>query len=384
MTDFLMPKLGADMSAGTLVAWHKKPGDAVRRGDVIATVETEKGAIDVEVFTNGTMAELLIPIGETVPVGTVLARILEVQATESSEVIPAASSPVPSMAPTGMPPLKTVPPSSRQRVSPSARTLAEHLGVDLSVVHGTGPNESITRDDVQRAASNQKSQPAPIDRQASLRKTIAAAMSRSKREIPHYYLSTTIDMGPALTWLAEQNQQRSVADRLLPGALLIKATALALRQVPELNAAWLNEQVVLSQSVHVGVAVALRKGGLIAPAIHDTDRLSLTELMQALRDLVNRARAGSLRSSEMADPTITITSLGDQGVETVYGVIYPPQVALVGFGKIVDRPWVVHGEVQARPVVSATLAADHRVSDGHRGGRFLATVDRFLQEPAKL
>jgi pyruvate dehydrogenase E2 component (dihydrolipoamide acetyltransferase) len=209
-------------------------------------------------------------------------------------------------------------------------------------------------------------------------------MTRSKREIPHYYLSTTIDMQRAIEWLAEENEKRPVTERLLHGALLLKSVALALREVPEMNAVWDGGRVVLSEAIHVGVATSLRQGGLVAPALHHTDRLGLSELMQKFRDLVSRARSGGLRSSELADPTITVTSLGEQGVEAVFPIIYPPQVAIVGFGKLVERPWVVEGRIVPRPLVTVTLAADHRVSDGHRGGLFLAAVDRLLQEPSKL
>jgi pyruvate dehydrogenase E2 component (dihydrolipoamide acetyltransferase) len=209
-------------------------------------------------------------------------------------------------------------------------------------------------------------------------------MARSKREVPHYYLATTIDLGRASDWLAAENARRPVPDRLLPGVLLLKAVALALRQVPELNARWAGDRAQPSAAIHVGVAVSLRSGGLVAPALHDTDTRSLDDLMRDLRDLVRRARAGTLRSSELSDPTITVTSLGDQGVESVFGIIYPPQVAIVGFGRIVERPWVVDGQVVPRPVVTATLSADHRVTDGHRGGLFLAAVERLLQEPGAL
>jgi pyruvate dehydrogenase E2 component (dihydrolipoamide acetyltransferase) len=150
-----------------------------------------------------------------------------------------------------------------------------------------------------------------------------------------------------------------------------------------LNAFWQDNQIAIQKSIHVGVAIALRGGGLIAPALHDTDRKSLDELMGELRDLVARVRTGGLRSSELADPTITVTSLGEQGVEAVYGVIYPPQVALVGFGKIVQRPWCVDGQGR-RPLITATLAGDHRATDGHRGGVFLTAVEGLLQEPEKL
>jgi pyruvate dehydrogenase E2 component (dihydrolipoamide acetyltransferase) len=217
-----------------------------------------------------------------------------------------------------------------------------------------------------------------------MRQLIGAAMARSKREIPHYYLGTTIDMFRAMTWLAEENLKRPVTERLLPGVLLMKATALALREVPELNAVWRGAEAVPSPAIHIGVAISLRGGGLVAPALHDADRRSLGDLMTGLRDLVRRARSGGLRSSELSDPTVTVTSLGEQGVETVFGIIYPPQVAIVGFGKVVERPWVVEGRIVARPVLAATLSADHRVSDGHRGGLFLAAVDRLLQEPDRL
>jgi pyruvate dehydrogenase E2 component (dihydrolipoamide acetyltransferase) len=222
------------------------------------------------------------------------------------------------------------------------------------------------------------------DRQARMREAIAAAMARSKREIPHYYLSTTIDMGEPMTWLAEENRKRSIENRLLYGVLLIKAVALALKEVPELNSIWTGGRARQVRAINVGVAIALRGGGLVAPAIHDTDRQPIDELMKRFLDLVNRARAGTLRSSELSDPTITVTSLGEQGVESVFGIIYPPQVALVGFGKIVERPWCAAGAVISRPTVIANLSGDHRVSDGHRGAIFLSTVDRLLQEPGSL
>jgi pyruvate dehydrogenase E2 component (dihydrolipoamide acetyltransferase) len=376
MAEFRMPKLGADMTAGTLVSWRKKPGDAVARGDIIAEVETDKGVIDVEIFSGGVIERLLVTPGAHVPVGTVLATLGDAGAVPAAAPAP----PLPVVAPV----IPTA--AGRQRISPAARQLARQLGVDPAAVQGTGPSGAVTREDIGRAAQAKPgAAPSPAaDRLARMRQTIAAAMSRSKREIPHYYLGATIDLHRALSWLAAENEKRPITERLLYGVLLIKAVALALRQVPELNALWEGERAAPRPDVHVGVAVSLRQGGLIAPAIHDTDRLSLDALMQRFRDLVQRARSGSLRSSELSDPTITVTSLGEQGVETVYGVIVPPQVAIVGFGKVVERPWVVDGQVVVRPVINATLSADHRVSDGHRGGLFVAALDRLLQEPEKL
>lgn len=217
-----------------------------------------------------------------------------------------------------------------------------------------------------------------------MRQAIAAAVARSNREIPHYYLSTDIDTSRAIAWLQRENLTRPVPDRMLPAVLLLKSVATALRQSPELNGFWVDGAFRPSASIHLGVAISLRGGGLVAPAIHDADRRSIDELMRALRDLVQRARSGALRSSEVMDPTITVTNLGDQGVRTVFGVIYPPQVALVGFGRITERPWAEGGMVGVRPVVTATLAADHRASDGHRGALFLAAVDHLLQRPEEL
>ena len=212
----------------------------------------------------------------------------------------------------------------------------------------------------------------------------AAAMSRSKREIPHYYLSTTIDLAAATDWMHEHNRHCPVAERLVPAALLLKAAARAAREVPQLNGFWTDGGFHPATAVHLGVAIALHGGGLIAPALHDADTLPLPEVMARLKDLTWRARSGRLRASQTTDPTLTVTSLGDQGVEAVFGVIYPPQVALVGFGRVTARPCAVGGLLGVRPAVTATLSADHRASDGAVGARYLAAVDRLLQQPEEL
>ena len=217
-----------------------------------------------------------------------------------------------------------------------------------------------------------------------MREAIGALMARSKREIPHYYLQLEIDMSRAIEWLHEANLQRPVNDRLLPSALLLSAVARAAVEMPEMNGFWTDGAFRPGPGVHLGVAVSLRGGGLIAPALHDADSKDLDQTMAGVRDLVQRARAGRLRSSEMSDPTLTVTNLGERGVDLVHGVIYPPQVALVGFGAVRERPWAADGMLGVRPTVIATLAADHRASDGHTGGRFLALIDRQLQKPETL
>ncbi|MBM4267765.1 MAG: 2-oxo acid dehydrogenase subunit E2 [Deltaproteobacteria bacterium] len=379
MTDFVMPILGADMEEGTLVEWRKAVGDEIRRGDVIAEVETDKGLTEVEAFVDGMLEEIVVGPGTTVPVGTVLARIRTIRSTGETTATVTASEP------------RSADGEAHVRASPAARRLAAQLGVELSSLRGTGPEGAIQSADVERAAAEASAKPKEAavspsaeQRKQRMRQTIAAAMSRSKREIPHYYLATTADAHPATTWIAAQNAARAPGERLLAAVLFVKAVALALREVPELNSVWEEGRGVPRDRINVGVAIALRGGGLVAPAIHDTDTLAVDELMRRFRDLVLRARSGALRSSEYSDPTITVTSLGDQGVESLFGVIYPPQVAIVGFGRVVERPWSVGGAVVSRPVVTITLSADHRVSDGHRGALFLAAVDRLLQTPEAL
>ncbi|WNF00753.1 dihydrolipoamide acetyltransferase family protein [Streptomyces luomodiensis] len=281
----------------------------------------------------------------------------------------------------------------RPPITPLARRLAGELGVDLATVTGTGRHGAVRADDVRKAAAGRAAAPVSghaepartaDDRAVAMRRTIAGLMARSKRDIPHYYLSTTVDMAAAMGWLRDYNRRSPVGERLLPAALLLKAAALAVREVPALNGFWTEDRFTEGDGVHLGVAVSLRGGGLVAPALHDADRLPLPELMSRLKDLVTRVREGRLRGSEVSDPTITVTNLGDQGVESVLGVIYPPQVALIGFGRVVDRPCAVDGLLGVRPTVTATLSADHRATDGAIGARCLAEVDRRLRHPEEL
>lgn len=394
MIEFKLPSLGADMDEGKLLHWNVQPGDAIKRGQIVAVVDTSKAAVDVESWQEGTVFELLVDPGETVPVGTVLATLLEAgespatarhtERAPRAPTVPAPAAPVAAAASTpGIAPLPTA--GTRRRVSPAARKHAEDHGIDLDAMVGTGPGGAVTLQDVEHAATAAAMQPpAATDKQAEMRKSIAAAMSRSKREIPHYYLSQSVPMQNAQEWLAAANQARSITERLLMAVLQLKAVAQALKKYPDINGFYLNGVHQAAPAAHIGVAISLRQGGLIAPAIHDVGEKSLDQLMRDLADLVRRARAGSLRSSEMSDPTITVTNLGDQGVEAVYGVIYPPQVALVGFGRISERPWVAGGSLCVMPVLTTSLAADHRVSDGHYGALFLAEVGERLQHPGQL
>jgi pyruvate dehydrogenase E2 component (dihydrolipoamide acetyltransferase) len=399
VSDFLMPALGADMEAGTLVEWLVKPGDRVKRGDVIAVVETQKGAIEVEIFDEGIVSEIVAPVGTQVPVGGLLAHIGECRSEEREKPAPAkptreAPPPQPTATPAPQVRVENVPRGGK--ITPAARRRAGELGIDPSIVAGTGVDGAVTLADVESAAADRSPEPAaailpsaaksrrPGFDSGEMRKAIAAAMGRSKREIPHYYLSHSVDLGAALAWLDTFNRAQPVPQRLLPAVLLLKASALALREVPQLNGTFLDGAFQAGDGIHVGWAISLRGGGLVAPAIRDADHRALPELMTAMRDLVQRARTGGLRSSELYSPTITVTSLGDRGAETVTGIIYPPQVAIIGFGSIATRPWVVDGRIEPRPLVTVTLAADHRVTDGHIGALLLNAIERVLQEPKKL
>jgi pyruvate dehydrogenase E2 component (dihydrolipoamide acetyltransferase) len=363
MIEFKLPSLGADMDEGKLLEWKIHPGDTVKRGDIVAIVDTAKAAVDVESWVDGTVQQLLIDIGDKVPVGTPIALLLAPGETADSAALPTKK-------------------PERRRISPAARKRAGELGVDLTTLSGSGPEGAITLQDVEAKAAASAAPAA--DRGAEMRRAIAAAMSRSKREIPHYYLAETIPLRPALAWLERRNAELPVTERLLPAVLLLKAVALATRRYPEMNGHWIDGALRAAPAAHLGVAISLRQGGLIAPALHDVAAKPLVVLMRELADLVQRARAGSLRSSEMADPTLTVTNLGEQGSESVFGVIYPPQVALVGFGKVMERPWVEQGQCVAMPSVTASLSGDHRASDGHRGALFLTEIRYLLQQPDAL
>lgn len=387
---FTMPSLGADMEAGTLVEWLKQPGETVSRGDIIAVVETDKGAIEVEIFDEGTITQLLVEPGTKVPVGTPLALIGDgagaaTKAPAGQPIKPEAVAPVPSAPPLPSRALATPSPLIRpagRRISPAARRLAQQRGIDLATVVGSGPGQAVLRQDVEQAGK--ETGPAIAHDLSAMRRAIAAAMARSKREIPHYYLSHSFDISRAGAWLQTFNNAHPPRDRLLFSVLVAKAVALALRDFPELNGFWEAGRYVPSKAIHLGIAIAIRGGGLVAPAIHDTDRLSLPELMDKMNDLVARVRRGGFRSSEISDPTATVSSLGERGVEALLPIIYPPQVAIIGVGAPQSRPWAVDGEVKPCPVLTVTLAGDHRASDGHRGALFLRRIEALFDHPEAL
>lgn len=404
-----MPSLGADMEAGTLVEQLIAPGEPVRRGDIIGAVETQKGVIEIEVFEDGIVGDWLVQVGDTVPVGTPLAVIRRAGDPETPNLPePQPPEPTPPEAPQPVdPPIEPpapeevpltdpVPPSpmpeipqtpgveipppesQRRRVTPAARRLAAERAIDLSKLP-TMSGQIIFRADIEAAATRP---PSPPD--TNMRRAIAAAMSRAKREIPHYYLSHTVDLTVADAFVKAANAGRPPESRLLAGAVYARAIAKALKKYPEFNGHFTDNRFQASDAVHLGFAINLRGGGLVAPALFNVATREIDALMQALRNLVSRVRAGRYRARELAGATITLSSLGERGVDQLYGVIYPPQVAIIGIGTPRLRPWAYEGQIASRLLTDMTLAADHRVSDGHRGALFLKKINAYLQKPEAL
>lgn len=404
MSEFKMPSLGADMESAVLMEWKVKEGDHVTKGQVIAEVETSKGVIEIEVFETGVVEKILVEEETECAVGTPLAVIVPeggrsegavAETAPEAEAVPSKSEPEKAVSPEEVaavePEIEEVPsptePSEepaaaeteeRIKASPAARRKARELGVDLAALSST--SGVIQLGDVESAAKT----PAKAPEADGMRQAIARAMSRSNAEIPHYYLSTPINMTPALTWLVALNAKRSIKERILPAALLIRAVVKALEAVPELNGFWQEERHSISKTVNPGIAIALRKGGLITPALLNAEAMDLDETMRSLDDLVTRTRSGRLRGSEMTQQTVTITNLGDLGVESVYGVIYPPQVAIIGLGRITESPWAEGDALSVRKVMQATIAGDHRATDGRTGALFLERLTHFLQNPQEL
>lgn len=323
-------------------------------------------------------------------------------------------------------PIMAQPAPSEIRIlaSPAARTLSRQHDLDLASIVGSGPMGAILLRDLDTAhqvasgynveptaSAQQTAVPAAMataagpstqsventasrDRRdnrdpAAMRAAIAAAMEKSKREIPHYYLSLDVDLTRTQQWLNEQNAGRDPEHRLLLPALLLKAIAAVLPNFPSLNGYFQNGEFKPEKAVHIGTVISLREGGLMVPAIHDVSRLSVDDTMLALRDISNRSRTGRLRSSELTDATITLTSIGERGSDSVFGVIYPPQVAILGAGRLRQTLQVRtddkgYNQIAICDTMTVTLSADHRVSDGIQGAKFLHALSQQLQKPEQL
>ncbi len=430
LIDITMPALGADMSHGTLMEWQVKPGDHVEKGDVIAVIETSKGAIDMESYYSGTISELLIEPDVKLPVGSVIARmqsdtpVANTKSTTSSQDSPEVSPDTndeelsPYIAPKAARSETTEPLAGntdtlqhdvvsdselltltsaasstnnkqRQYASPLARKNAYLSGVELSTLTGSGPYGAVLLRDLPKNIEEQH--PSETERTATkqqemspMRQAISDAMSRSKKEIPHYYLALDINLTKVQIWLAEQNQQREPEQRLLLPAVILCAIARQLAKFPDLNGFYQDGHFTPSEAVNIGNTISLREGGLVIPGVLNADKLSIDQTMEALRDIAERSRRGRLRSSEISQTTITVTSIGERGADSITGVIYPPQVAIIGLGRQRQAPVIKDNQIEIGDIMTVTLAADHRVSDGVTGARFLQALAKQLQHPEAL
>ena len=401
-----MPQMGADMTEGTLVRWLRRPGDAVERGDVIAEIETDKATVELESFASGTLRQLVVEEGETVPVGDVIA-LLGAPDEALPEVGRHALPDKPShrAVEDAPPPVDgAVSGAGRVRVSPVARRIASDAGIDLAAVAGSGPDGRILRRDVEAAIvardhhgpagapvvePEPESPPPPppdparVEPLTRMRAAIARNMAEAKRSQPHYYLAVDVDMTEAMAFRAHVNLILDAARRVSVNDLLVKACAAALARHPRFNAAFTDEGIQYHARIDINIGVALDEG-LIAPALLDAGSKDLPRIAEESKALVERARAGRLRAEEYAGGTFTITNLGAYGIDALTGVIHAGQAAILGAGAVAERAAVVDGALAVRQLMTLALSADHRVTDGAEGARFLADVRALLESPAQL
>jgi pyruvate dehydrogenase E2 component (dihydrolipoamide acetyltransferase) len=438
MAEVTMPRLSDTMEEGTIATWLKKPGEQVRKGDVLAQIETDKATMDLTSFEAGTLQEILAPEGATVAIGKPVARIgsgaaaapSPPAAQETDSVAPktpearqnVAETPEPTgaqpSASSAAPPAPSGDANGKVRASPMARHLASEHGLDLSRVAGSGPQGRVVRADVEAAltakpepsakpapsakaapaaepqaaaATQEAPRPAPPavdgDERVSLsqmRRTIARRMAESTRTVPHFYLTTTVDateLGKLRKQINEQTADAGV--KLTFNDLIVKGAALAIRQVPEVNVSFAEDSLIRHTSVHIGIAVATDRG-LIVPVVRDADKKSVGQIGRETRDLAERANSGKLQPPDYSGGTFTVSNLGMFGVEQFQAVINPPESAILAVGAITREPAEYQGEIALRDRLRLTLSVDHRALDGAIGARYLQALKALLEKPMLL
>jgi pyruvate dehydrogenase E2 component (dihydrolipoamide acetyltransferase) len=403
MNQITMPKLSDTMLEGTLIKWHKKAGDKISVGDVIADVETDKATMEMEAFDDGVITDILIPEGGVVKVGQPIANLeggKKSAAKSSATAAPAASAPAATVSAPSKPKPTAMPDGSRIKASPLAKKIALERGVDLSGVQGTGPGGRIVAADVPATASAQARSAAPAAPRievpfsdsdtktplSGMRRTIAERLLASKTQIPHFYLNIEIDAAPLAKLRKDLNAAAEAAGtaKVTVNDFVLLAAARAAKQHPKVNAAFAGDSIVEYGSVNLSVAIAV-EDGLITPVIRDAQNLSLREISSAVKDLAVRARSKKIKPEEYQGGTLTISNLGAYGIDSFYAIINPPQAAILAVGAIVKKPVVnAQDQIVAGQRMTISLSGDHRVVDGAAGAEFLATIRKSLESPTTL
>jgi len=385
VTRVILPKLGLTMDEGRLIAWHKKEGERVEKGEVLFEIETDKANMEIEASASGIVRRILLPADASAPVATVIALI----ADTADEPLPASVAPAPSPLARNDSPALTGPSlagaavgaeaSDRVRSSPAARKRAQELGVDINLVRGTGPGGRVGLEDVEAAAALPAPSPSTSASSAAsgkrepltrMRRAVAEAMTRSAREAPQFSISRDVDMTRA-------NAKREAAGVSYTD-LIVAAAATALRAHPRLRSRFDGDAIVMSQKIDVGLAIAL-DAGLIVPVLRDADRKSLGSLREEREALETAVRSGHARGDAFGGAAITVSNLGTFGVDRFTAIVNPPEASILAVGRVADRVVVVNGSPAVRQVVSLTLTVDHRVADGADAARYLADVAKDLE-----
>jgi pyruvate dehydrogenase E2 component (dihydrolipoamide acetyltransferase) len=440
----VMPQMGYDMDAGTLLRWLKQEGDAVERGEAIAEIETDKVNIEIEAFEGGVLRKMLITEGQTVPVGDPIAIIGtadetidedDVKSEPKQESTAATESPVqaaqqsstaangaaepveeparePVAAQASAEPAAAPADGERVRASPLVRRIAAEHEIDLSQVTGSGPHGRIVKRDIEGFMTGAKPKPqarpaatpaaeveeerapqpaAPAFRPAAtgelvdlprIRQTIGKRMSQSFQQAPHFYVSMSIDMDKAMELREQINAGVDKETQISVNDLIVKSSALALRDFPVLNSAWADGRMQTHTTIDVGIAIAI-EGGLISPFIPDADKKSLGEISRMTKDLATRARGGQLKPEEYQGGTFTTSNLGMFGVDEFIAIINPPQASILAIGGIKHMPvWDADaGEFKPKQMMKVTMSADHRLTDGAEVARYLQKLKSLLESP---
>ena len=400
-----MPQMGYDMKEGTVVRWRKKEGDGVTRGEVIAEIETDKATVEMEAYSTGTLSKIVVEEGRTVPVGQLIAVITqpgepvppleELASTAAAPAAPPQPAGVASPSPAAPAPAvakKAPAPTTEVRATPIARRLAKEKGIDLTQVAGTGPGGRITEADVvgHEAAAEKAPTPTPAAAPTGgrveltkMRQAIARVTAQSKREAPHFYVTSEIDMTEAMKFRKELNETVQDGTRVSVNDMVVKAVARALEKFPNVNATFQDDHLVLNSDFNIGIAVALEQG-LMVPNIRRCQGRSLTDIAKASSELIQRAQKGTLKVDEYTGSTFSISNLGMFDVDSFAAIILPPNSAVLAVGTVKEEPVVRDGQVTIGQMMKATISVDHRVTDGAEGARFLLGVKGYLEHPVRL